>query len=159
VHALVKLLGGVRASVFAAVALVALAAAGIQSWRLSGAEAELVALDQRAKAEAAVAAENLRLKTAEIKALQAKFKEIEDEAQAERDRLLADLADGRRRLRERFQCPAAPAPAGAAGGGDGAGQGGLLAADGEFLVRFAAECDAVARRLTLAQDYIESIQR
>lgn len=77
---------------------------------------------------------------------------IEDNAHAiqARDRTIADLRAGNLRLRDRFACrvPAAPT---VPGGSDAPQAGGLLAADGEFLVRFAAEADEVANQLAACQ--------
>lgn len=158
-YAVVKLLGGWRATAAVAAALLALAALGVQSWRLDSAHDALAKYRSDATAIFAAQAESLRLKNAEITELRREFKETEDEARADKERLLADLASGRERLRKRFTCPANAGPAASAGGSDGAGEGGLSRADAEFLIRFAGECDAVARRLTLAQDYVDSLTR
>ncbi|WP_396190009.1 lysis system i-spanin subunit Rz [Flavobacterium sp.] len=156
--ALVKLLGGVRATVFAAVALLALVLVGVQTWRLSVARG---ALDLVAT-EAVVAK---RLKTelegrarAEIFDIRNQLAEATNEAELERNRLLAQLRSGERRLRERFTCRAAGTPAGAEGSAD-APQGGLSPADGEFLVRFAADADSVVRQLTACQAILKADRR
>ena len=157
--AAVKLLGGVRATAFALALLAALGALGVQSWRLNGAGEELATLRAEIRAQKIAAQVVADLKTAEVAELAARLEEQSNEANAELDRVLADLA-GERRLRSRFRCPtAAPETPGAPAGSDGAGEGGLSHADATVLVRFAAECDAVARRLTGAQDYIRAIQR
>lgn len=78
---------------------------------------------------------------------------LENEVQS-RDRTIADLHAGAAQLRSRFTCPAAadlPGAANSTGSGDEAGEGGLQAADGEFLVRLAAEADAVVLQLQACQ--------
>lgn len=156
---LVKLLGGVRATVFAAVALAALLAVGVQSHRLTVAKMalELVAADASASKRVNKALEARA--EAEIADIRAKLKESTDAATAERDRLLADIAAGRQRLRQRFTCPAAPGAAAGPGGSVGAGEGGLLVADADFLVRFAADADRVVEKLNACQAIVEADRR
>lgn len=83
----------------------------------------------------------------------------------ERDRTIADLRAGERRLRDRFQCPASGAAGGsaglpgagrAAGGSDAPAPGGLSRADAEFLVRFAGEADDVAGQLAACQAVVRA---
>jgi len=79
---------------------------------------------------------------------------------ADRDSAIADLHADNLRLRERFRgCGTGGVPENSApdGSDDGAGAGGLSVADQEFLLRVAAEADAVAHRLTACQHYIKSI--
>lgn len=77
----------------------------------------------------------------------------------EKERTIADLRAGNRRLRERFQCP----PNGvsrnsqAPSSSDGATQSGLLDADAEFLVRFAAEADERVNQLTACQAVLKDV--
>jgi hypothetical protein len=73
-----------------------------------------------------------------------------------RDAVIADLRAGTVGLRKRFTCPASPGTvvpkaSTSTSGSDAAGQGGLQAADAEFLIRLADEADQVARRLQAAQ--------
>ena len=157
--AFVKLLGGVRATAFAAVALVALAGLGLQSARLSSAKTELEARDAQIVALNAAAAEAKRRAESEVADVRAEYARSEADAKAELDRLVGEL--GReRRLRQRFRCPAPEAgTAGAPEGSDAAPQGGLLDADAEFLVRFAADADGVVRQLTACQNYVKAVTR
>ena len=83
----------------------------------------------------------------------------------DRDRTIADLRAGERRLRDRFQCPAAGAAGGsaglpgsgrAAGGSDAPAPGGLSRSDAEFLVRFASEADDVAGQLAACQAVVRA---
>jgi hypothetical protein len=67
------------------------------------------------------------------------------------------LLDGSCRMRDRFSCPRLPKAPGATGPSDDGTQGGLLAADGAFLVRLASECDAVVEERNLARDYIKAV--
>lgn len=106
--ALVALLGGIRATVFAAVAAVALAACGVQTWRLHGARADVAQAEaatanlraenaalRGAAASAAITIRNLRDANAELAdAARADIAEAERAAAAvgrERDRLRGEL--------------------------------------------------------------------
>lgn len=78
-------------------------------------------------------------------------------AEAERDRLLADIRAGQRRLRDRFTCPGnLPGVATGTAGGDAGAPAGLQRADAEFLVRLASEADAVTRQLQACQAILKA---
>lgn len=73
-------------------------------------------------------------------------------AQAESDRLAADLAAASRRLSVRATCPAMPAPSDAAGMDDAAGARAVIhPADAAAIVRVTARADECRARLTALQ--------
>ena len=111
---LIALLGGVRATVFAAIAIAALALAGVLSHKLRGAAETISAMtlqaaqDKAALAEArAEASEEARLK--EITAARAAnavadaYERGKQDAQAAGDRVAADLRAGNLRLQDRWR--------------------------------------------------------
>ena len=76
------------------------------------------------------------------------------------DRTIADLRSGALVLRKRLAAQTLPGPvlpgtAASPGGGDGQAPTGLQVPDGEFLIRFADECNAVVNQLDAAQAVIE----
>lgn len=114
-----------------------------------------LAADARAEAQAQMQAREAEAVAAERMAT------IDQQLQQERARaeqtiadLRADLDAGRVRLRARFTCPAGSGlPSAAAGAGQRDDPAGLRAADAQFLVRLADECDA---RLRAAQAVIRA---
>lgn len=78
----------------------------------------------------------------------------------EKNRVIDGLRNGNIRLRQRFTQSASqsavPEIGSGAGGNNGAGKCGLSEDDGEFLIRVAARCDAVATQLRAAQRIIQS---
>lgn len=75
------------------------------------------------------------------------------DAQAETDRLIADLRAGNLRLRDRFKAPACGVPGAPAdpGAAPGAGAAYVRVEDQEFLLRVGADADRVVRKLTACQ--------
>ena len=104
------------------------------------------------RAAATIAARNTEARhRAEYKAIADRFLAEQDKADADHKTTISGLRAGTLRVRQRFTCPGvSEAPAGA-GSADDPGPGGLQPADAEFLVRFAAEADAIARKLNALQ--------
>lgn len=79
-----------------------------------------------------------------------------------KDSIISELRSGNLKLRQRFQgsrtCPAESGNTDSSSNSHAAGGGGLSNADAEFLIRFAGQCDATARQLKSAQDYIKSLE-
>lgn len=86
---------------------------------------------------------------------QQKIKRVNDA----KDRLIADYRAGNKRLRESLSCAAAnmPGTATASGVRDAAAKCGLSGADVEFLIRYAADAQAVAVQLADAQALLRVI--
>lgn len=130
------------------------------------------AYDARIAAQAAVNAEALTKREADVR------KEERDNAEANafidrsllqkatneitsRDNTIAGLQSGTVRLRDRFTCNAKPAsvlPSAAASTGisDAASQGGLQRADAEFLVRYADDANQAALKLQACQAVVRA---
>ncbi len=123
--------------------------------RWDAAEAVHAANAKAAREAAAIIEARMR---ADYAAAAARFNKENADALAERDAVIASLRAGTVRVRDRFRCPTPRLPEAApgSGGSDGAGGGGLLPEDAEFLLQFAAEADAAARRLTACQAIIRS---
>lgn len=86
----------------------------------------------------------------------------EQDGKATTDGTITGLHDGTVRVRERFTCPptppapkADPAPSVVAD----PGRGGLRGSDAEFLVRFADQCDSVARELNYCKAELDRIMK
>ena len=119
---IIALLGGIRATVFAGIALLALMAAGVQAWRLDSAQDELAAFalkaaeDQAALAAAQVVASEAARKQEQDKAqaaneVAAAYERGKDDAKAAGDRVAADLRAGVSRLQDRWRgCEARRVP-------------------------------------------------
>jgi len=170
----IALLGGVRATVFAALALLALSVAGVQSYRLNTAQKAMAILaakwaqadTERAHALTQSALDALDAEHTRAKAVNAAATAYE---QGKQDGQAADAAlrdavdDGRLVLRDKFRCPAAAAgvsdPPARAGVGNGAGAAIFSAADQQFLVRIGNEADDIARRLNACQAVITAYQQ
>lgn len=142
--------------------------AGSALWRADSLSAQLdsettradVAVDQMARLNITLASERARARTqADIDTA---YQKGTQDAQAQLDSTISDLRADNLRLRRKFTCPD-PANAGAtaasAGIGDGGAQGGLQQSDAEFLVRLAAEADAVALQLQACQAIVRSDRR
>ena len=150
-QAIVAILGGWRASLFALLAVLAVAACFFL--RASEATSRLRADTAEQRAESL--AGELRSTQAALKAehdqaqrqaaIARQYEQDKADAQAAADRTIADLRAGNLRLRQRWQGCRVPGPAAAPGEPDGA------AADREQgasdLVRAAAEADAQIRGL------------
>jgi len=162
---LIALLGGIRATVFAGIALLALLLAGIQTWRLDSAQDALadmalqVAKDQAALAAAQVeASESARMDEQNMaraaNAAAAAYEQGKADAEQAAADVVAGLRAGNLRLRDQWQgCKArgVPGVAGTASEPDAAGDG--RAESAGRIVRAADECAAQVSGL---QDFIRS---
>lgn len=162
---LITLLGGIRATVFAGIALLALMAVGVQTWRLDSTQDALadmslqVAKDQAALAAAQVeASESARQQEQDsAKAandVAAAYERGKDDAKAAGDRVAADLRAGVSRLQDRWRgCEARRVP----GTADTASEPDASAIDRNEsagrIVGAAEQCDAQVIGL---QDFIRS---
>lgn len=162
--AIVKVLGGWRAAAFASVALLALSGAGVQSYRLAHARAELAqvaeraALAEAAHARAATDASELaRLREHELatraNAISTAYERGKHHAERTAGRVAADLRAGNQRLRGEIRALAArgvPGDPGVAGEpSDAAERGAALVG---AAVGVGAQCDALQRSLIDAYD-------
>ena len=152
-------LRGLPWQLYAILALVLITAALRWHWIGVGADGVQARWDAqeavyaRQRAAATIAARNTEARhRAEYKAIADRFLAAQDKANADYKTTIAGLRAGSLRVRDRFRCPAgvSQAPAGARSADD-AGPGGLQPADAEFLVRFAADADAIARKLNALQ--------
>lgn len=90
---------------------------------------------------------------AEVRAVAQRFLDKQEEAREENERLVAAVAAGERRLRQRFTCPAGVSGAGpTTGGTDAAQEGGLSPEDFRVLAGIAADGDRAIRQLTALQE-------
>lgn len=148
--ALVKLLGGVRATVFAALLALALATLGVQSMRLHLAQ-DTIADAQRDSAASAAAARAATdaleaERSAEVDRIHLAAERGRNEGEKRAAGVLAAVDRGDYVLRDKFRCPAAVA-AEKPGNSGGIAQPAAPAAelfsrdDVRFLVRFAAAAD------------------
>lgn len=157
-NAIVTLLGGIRATVFASLLMLTL---GLLWWQTSAKGRAETALDAHLAADTKA---ELRAQAVARATEQAWAKAHYDLAygletkriarEHETDRTIAGLRDGTVRLRERFTCPRVPAASPAAGSGDDPARYGLRPADAEFLVRLADKADGVAEQLSTCQAVI-----
>lgn len=110
----IALLGGIRATVFAGIALAALLLAGIQTWRLDSAQDAIAdmslkaAKDQAALAAAQVVASEAARQQEQDRAkaaneVAAAYERGKDDAKAAGDRVAADLRAGVSRLQDRWR--------------------------------------------------------
>lgn len=144
--AVVKLLGGVRATIFAALLALSLAGGGYYYWQHGKLENKIEQMEQRSAAK-----EKSYYKS--IYDTVYKYHVNESNTQDYVDSLVHQLRTNERRLRTRFSCPTGPT-----GGSDGGEGRGLLTEDGEFLIREAARADSIVRQLRLCQQTIEQYQ-
>lgn len=156
--------GGWRALAFLLLALLVAGVAKIGMDQRDAARHDLAAHVQADQAAAAQQQADMQAardrQHSELAAQQQDFENRRLQRESEVDRLLADARTGAVRLRQRFTCPAGaavPAAAGTAGAADDGAPRGLSAADAEFLVRFAAQCDAVAAERNLGQRYARTV--
>lgn len=154
---IVSLLGGVRATLFALLALFALSATGVQTLRLRSSEAAMtahLAADAKAEAAAQLAARTREYEQSVAAAkVAADYEKAKQDAQAKSDSLVADLRAGIVRLRREWQgCQAglltAPATAGESDAAAASRERGAV-----DLVRIAATYDAWIKAL---QDLLKS---
>lgn len=80
-----------------------------------------------------------------------------NDAQAENERLRADIRDGERRLSVRATCPAVPTDPEPAGVDDGASRADIDPAAAERIVRIVNDGDDAIRQLTALQEYVERV--
>lgn len=154
--AIIDILGGIRATIFAGLALLFLVAAGVQSFRHGQVVREFDGYKARVTAATAVAKEKaLEAQRAAVAALEdyrAAQKRADDAYQAGRDSavqyqntVVADLRAGNLRLREQWRsCMSSPAKVGEAGSAAGVGdQTADLPAEGiGRILRYAGEADS-----------------
>lgn len=120
------------------------------------------AADAKAQADAQGTARQTELGTSgDLAAVDARAQEDSRHGQEALAAVDAGRNSGTLQLRDNFKCPATsvPGPAAAAGQRDAAPPAQLSREDEDFLVRFAAEADDVARRLNACQDTIAVYQR
>lgn len=158
----VALLGGVRGTIFAGLALLALLFVGVQTVRLNNAQHDLdvqkTALIVNAKNFAEWKLKQEAENAAAIAEIDKKHREEQNHVQAEADRAVADLRNDVVRLRKRFTCPAQGQPGSAdspIGGVDAERIGGLTTEDAEFLIREAADSDRKSVKINALIDTIE----
>lgn len=162
---LIALLGGIRATVFAGIALLALLLAGVQTWRLDSAQDALADMAlQAAKDQAAIAAaqveasESARLDEQNMaraaNAAAAAYEQGKADAEQAAADVVAGLRAGNLRLRDQWQgCKAGgvSSPSGTAREPDAAAD--SRAESAGRIVRAADECAAQVIGL---QDFIRS---
>lgn len=163
---IVTMLGGVRASLFAALALLALGFGGVQTARLAHSqhalEVQTLALEVNAKDFAEWKLQKEAEKAAAIAALDKKHREEQKHVQDEADRTIASLRDGNLQLRKRFSCPSKEQPSSTdptVSGADGEGEGGLTQQDAEFLIRQAEDSDRKSVKINKLIEVIEEFLR
>lgn len=151
---LITLLGGIRATVFAGIALLSLLLAGVQTWRLDSAQDALADMSlQAAKHQAALAAAQVEASESARQAEQnmamaanaaaASYEQGKRDAEQAARVVVAGLRAGNLRLRDQWQgCKArgVPGVAGAASEPDAAADDRNEGAGD--LVRAASQCDA-----------------
>lgn len=163
---IVTILGGVRASIFAAIAVVVLVFGGVQTLRLSAAnhraEVQALALQVNAKDFAEWKLKQEAAAAAAVAEIDRKHREEQQSVQDKADRVVADLRNDVVQLRKRFTCP----PRGESGssdpsigGVDAERIGGLTDEDAEFLVREAADSDRKSVKINALIDIIEEYLR
>lgn len=162
---IIALLGGIRATVFAGIALLALMAVGVQTWRLDSAQDALSDMSlQVVKEQAALAAAQVEASEAArqqeqnmaraANAAAAAYEQGKRDAEQAAADVVAGLRAGNLRLRDQWQgCKArgVPGVAGSASEPDAAGDG--RAESAGRIVRAADECAAQVSGL---QDFIRS---
>lgn len=144
----VALLGGIRGTVFASLALIALVFGGVQTLRLNGVQHQLetqkLALVKNAKDFAEWKLKAEADKAQAIAEIDKRHREEQSHVQAEADRTIAALRSNAIQLRKRFTCPPAgqsSSPDTSIGGVDAEGVNGLTEEDAGFLIREAADSD------------------
>jgi hypothetical protein len=143
---IVSLLGGWRASGFAALALVAWLAVGTQTIRLHNAQGALAGLQRdvaQAQADAQISARAAEKAKAEGAAqAAAQYEQGKTDASTTADRLLVDLLNRNVWLQPRWQCPTSRVPAASPGPAEPDAAAADRAASASRIVRAAAACDA-----------------
>ena len=153
--AIVKLLGGWRATLFAALAVAAVVGLLFQRASLADSRADREA----ARAEAAegrveqlqAVVKTERARASRANAIADQYERDKRDAEFDARRLVADLRNGRKRLQERWTCPGVPAANAGASEPDAAV--GSRAESAGRIIAAADECDAQVRGL---QEFIRS---
>ncbi|WP_156087754.1 hypothetical protein [Lysobacter sp. Root667] len=157
---MIDLLGGVRATVFAGLALLLLVLAGVQSWRLDSAQDTNKAAKAQAQADLLAATEAARKREGDWAAAvyDITFDLVSKGLARERETAaaVADLRRGALVVRPRLTCRV-PDAAQAVAGVHGAEAGGLSVEDAEFLLRVGADADGVADQLAACQAYARAV--
>lgn len=162
----VALLGGVRASIFAGLAVLALLFGGVQTARLAYTDHKLEVQTLALKANAADFAEwklkAEREKAEAVAGIAKKYLEDRQRDKATSDRIIAGLRNDTLQLRKRFTCEA-PRHGGAtspdSSGAGAEGTGGLTKDDAEFLIRFAEDSDRKSRKINALIDVLEEYRK
>jgi hypothetical protein len=142
----IKLLGGVRATIFAALLAVSVAVGGYYYHQHGKLENQIVQMELRAKAK----------ETSYYKSIFDTVYKHHEEQRKQTEyvaTLQHDVATGKRMLKARFTCPTGPAT-----GSDGGEERGLRREDGGFLIGEAARADGIVRQLQLCQNTIKEYQ-
>jgi hypothetical protein len=157
-QALIALLGGYRAAVFALLMVLACGATGVQTLRLHHAQNAAKRAVDSSMAAALAASEAARTEEQTRARYMAGVANAYDKGKADAQAAVAGVLDdvraGRFVLRDRFRCPAirsAPAPPASADIGDAAAPAVLSGDDVQFLVRFAGDADGVRQQLIACQ--------
>ncbi len=163
---IVAMLGGVRASIFAGLALLLLTFGTAQTLRLHSAQMDLqvqtMALEVSAKNFAEWKLKAEAEKAAAIAEVDKKHREEQARVKDQADRTIAELRSGNLQLRKRFTCPSQRQSGSTdptVSGADGEGEGGLTEQDAEFLVREAADSDRKSVKINSLIDVIEEMLR
>jgi len=173
VTALIAALGGVRASVFAALAVLAWSVAVFVSFqniaqRASHAEyrAEVAKDKENAATALADAIADVREKDAgaqrQVAELDARYQQEIEDAKANADRTIAALRDGTLVLRKRLAatgCSSRPENTAPSSGSNDQEGSGLREEDVRFLVLESQRADQHTRQLTACQAYIDALSK
>ncbi len=160
----VTLLGGVRASIFAGLALLLLTFGTVQTLRLHSAQTDLqvqtMALEVSAKNFAEWKLKAEAEKAAAIAEVDKKHREEQARVKDQADRTIAELRTGNLQLRKRFTCPTQGQSGSSnpsVSGADGEGEGGLTQQDAEFLSRQAEDSDRKSVKINALIAVIEEM--
>lgn len=162
--AVVTALGGVRATTFFSLFLIASVWSATQTIRLQSCQREALvgqlALEVSARKHAEWMLGEERRTSAAIAAIDKKHRERRDASDENYQLTIADLRANNLKLRQRFTCTQDPSAATSASGvSDGQTQGGLLRTDEEFLISESRRADKITEQLDEAQDIIEEYLR
>jgi hypothetical protein len=157
--AFVKLLGGVRGTLFALLAVCALAWGGTQTLRLHLKQDTLDRIAAQAAHSAVVVSEKNREieqeRSDEVNRLTIAYEQGKAAGEKRNQGVVDDVRTGKYVLRNTLRCPANPAAAAAAHSGavaDAAAEAGVLSRDDVlFLVRFAGDADGLRDKLALCE--------
>lgn len=162
----ITLLGGIRGTIFAGLALLALLFVGVQTARLASAHNDLdtqkLALVVSAQRFAEWKLKAEAEKAAAIAAIDKQHREEQARVKDQANRTIAELRSGNLQLRKRFTCPSqgqSNSPDPSVSRTDGEGEGGLTEQDAEFLVRQAEESDRKSVKINALIDVVEEMLR